>query len=117
MKNYFSAYILLFCYCVSAQSFQETKTTSQNTVADVSRTYQSQDTEPSDQDAFIVAALENGIPQRTFSDIPDVKNGYYLVSGVFSKSKRLSNQVKKLSKKGFDSGYFLARADQKLPGL
>ncbi len=106
MKNYFSAYILLFCYCVSAQSFQETKTTSQNTVADVSRTYQSQDTEPSDQDAFIVAALENGIPQRTFSDIPDVKNGYYLVSGVFSKSKRLSNQVKKLSKKGFDSGYF-----------
>lgn len=106
MKNYFSAYILLFCYCVSAQSFQETKTTSQNTLAVVSKTYQSQDTEPSDQDAFIVAALENGIPQRTFSDIPDVKNGYYLVSGVFSKSKRLSNQVKKLSKKGFDSGYF-----------
>jgi outer membrane protein OmpA-like peptidoglycan-associated protein len=106
MKNYFSAFILLLCYCVSAQSFQETKTTSQGAIADVSSTYQSQDTEPKDQDAFIVAALEKGIPQRTFRSLPDVKNGYYLVSGVFSKSNKLSKQVKKLTKKGFDSGYF-----------
>jgi outer membrane protein OmpA-like peptidoglycan-associated protein len=105
MKNYFSAFIFLFCSCVSAQSFQETKTTSQTTVADVSKPYQSQDAEPSDQDAFIVSAIENGIPQRTFRAVPDVKNGYYLVSGVFSQSKKLSREVKKFSKKGFDSGY------------
>jgi outer membrane protein OmpA-like peptidoglycan-associated protein len=109
MKNYFNAYVLLFCYCVSAQSFQEIKATSQNTVADVSKTYQPQYAETSNQDAFIVAALENGIPQRTFSDIPDVNNGFYLVSGVFSQSKRLSKLVKKLSKKGFDSGFFKNR--------
>lgn len=106
MKNYLSAYVLLFCYLVSAQSFQEIKATSQNTVANVSKTYQPQYAEPSNQDAFIIAALENGIPQRTFSDVPNVNKGFYLVSGVFSQSKRLGELVKKLSKKGFDSGVF-----------
>lgn len=106
MKKYFSAFTLLFCCCVFAQNLQETNTTSQSAKGDVSRVYQPEDAETNNQNTFIVAALENGIPQRTFTGIPDVKNGYYSVSGVFSQSKKLSAQVKKLSEKGFDSGYF-----------
>lgn len=105
MKNFLTAFIFVFCYCTCAQGFQETSTTRQNTVVNVSQDYQSQETEASDEDAFIVAALENGIPQRTFENLPNVKNGYYLVSGVFSNPNKLTKQVKKLTKKGFESGF------------
>ncbi|MFD0795838.1 OmpA family protein [Maribacter chungangensis] len=106
MKKIISAFIFVLYFGTFAQNLQETNRTLNNSVADVPHTYMADAIEPSDQDAFIVAALEKGIPQRTFENLANVKNGYYLVSGVFSKSNKLDKQVKKLAKKGFDAGYF-----------
>ena len=106
MKKIFSAFIFVFCFAASAQSFQEANNTSLNPIDGNLKVSQYEDPQPSNNDAFIVAALEGGIPQRTFENLPDVTNGFYLVSGVFSKSNKLNKQVKKLTSKGFDSGYF-----------
>lgn len=106
MKKIFSAFLFVFCFVAAAQSFQQPNTTSQNPIADNTTYNQTLSTASSNQDAFIVAALEKGIAQRSFENVPDVTNGYYLISGVFSKSKKLDKQVNKLTKKGFDSGYF-----------
>src|SRR6056297_1935543 len=106
MKNFFSAFIFVFCFGAVAQSYQNTEAINQNPGKDTSVRIQNTDFIPSNHDAFIVEALERGIPQRTFENLPNVKNGYYLVSGVFSKSNKLAKQVRKLTKKGFDSGYF-----------
>ncbi len=106
MKKIFSAFIFVFYFGALAQNLQDTKTDNLQSIEDGFLTDLSEGVEPKDQDAFIVTALEKGIPQRTFENLPDVKNGFYLVSGVFSKSNKLDKQVKKLTKKGFDSGYF-----------
>ena len=106
MKKIFSAFIFVFCFAASAQSFQEANNTSLNPIDRNLKVSQYEAPQPSNNDAFIVAALEGGIPQRTFENLPDVTNGFYLVSGVFSKSNKLNKQVKKLTSKGFDSGYF-----------
>lgn len=106
MKKIFSAFIFVFCFAASAQSFQEANNTSLNPIDSNLKVSQYEDPQPSNNDAFIVAALEGGIPQRTLENLPDVTNGFYVVSGVFSKSNKLNKQVKKLTSKGFDSGYF-----------
>jgi outer membrane protein OmpA-like peptidoglycan-associated protein len=106
MRKFFSAFIFVFCFGAVAQSFQSTEATPQNPVKDTSEINQDDNVAPSDHDAFIIEALERGIPQRTFENLPNVKNGYYLVSGVFSKPNKLDKQVRKLTKKGFGSGYF-----------
>ncbi len=106
MKNFLNAFILLYCLGSYAQSFGEKTAVDLNPVAQISDTFQSNEREENNQEAFVKAASENGIPQRTFQNIPNVKNGYYFISGVFSKSKKLDKEVRKLTKKGFQSGYF-----------
>ena len=106
MKNIFSAFLFIFCYAVSAQGIQETAVVNHSSANEVNDYYSEETNQENNQQAFIKAASDNDIPQRTFSNLTDVQNGYYLVSGVFSKSKKLSKEVKKLSKKGFSSGYF-----------
>ena len=56
-------------------------------------------------ETFAEAADRNGIPHRAFDDIPNEENGYYVINAVLSKAKNLKKTVKKLSKKGFSSGY------------
>ena len=58
-----------------------------------------------DADAFIRAADLNDIPQRTFSNIENTTNGYYVIAMVLSSSKNLKKNVKKYKKKGFEPGY------------
>jgi outer membrane protein OmpA-like peptidoglycan-associated protein len=106
MKKIFNALIFVVVFSATAQNMQETITLNQNSATIISEVYQDEGVEPRQQDAFIVAALEKGIAQQTFERLPEVKNGYYLVSGVFSKSNKLSREVKKLNKKGFSAGYF-----------
>ncbi len=110
MKTLLKAFIFLYCFVTIAQDFKEITSVNQNLVAQVSDFYQKknqqENIQENDQEAFIKAASDNNIPQRTFTKLSNVKNGFYLVSGVFSKSKNLAKQVRKLSKKGFSSGYF-----------
>ncbi len=106
MKNIFSAFLFIFCYSVSAQSIQETAVVNHSSANQVNDYYGEETNKENNQKAFVKAASDNDIPQRTFSNLTDVQNGYYLISGVFSKTKKLTKEVKTLSKKGFSSGYF-----------
>ncbi len=60
--------------------------------------------DPKKEETFADAAEENDIPYRTFSDLNDVANGYYIIADVFSKGKSLKKTIKKLGKKGFEAG-------------
>ncbi len=62
---------------------------------------------PNNEETFANAAEENDIAYRTFSDLEDVANGYYIISGVFSKGKNLKKTIKRLGKKGFEAGYII----------
>jgi outer membrane protein OmpA-like peptidoglycan-associated protein len=55
-------------------------------------------------DTFEEAAKKNNIPHRSFDGLEGVKDGYYAITGVFSKGKNLTRSIKKLKKKGFDAG-------------
>ena len=57
------------------------------------------------EETFAEAAEESGIAFRTFSDMPEVYNGYYAINEVLSKTKNLNKLVKKFSKRGFAAGY------------
>lgn len=54
---------------------------------------------------FTKLAKENNIPTRTFSNLKGVKNGYYIIQGVYSNEKSVKKLVEKYSKKGFESNY------------
>lgn len=66
-----------------------------------------------DQPAFSInetfkeAADRNEIPHRTFGGLKNVENGYYIVSGVFSKGNNLKRTIKKLNRKGFEDAGFI----------
>ena len=57
-------------------------------------------------ETFEEAADRNNIPHRSFSDLDNVENGYYIIMGVFSKGRNLKKTLKKLNRKGFnEAGY------------
>ncbi|MGS0525744.1 hypothetical protein ACU8V7_11660 [Zobellia nedashkovskayae] len=110
MKKLITAFIFLLSYGTFAQDFDnldseeivtttETETVSFTPVAP--ETFSINET-------FEEAADRHEIPHRTFSGLSGTENGYYIISGVFSKEKTLNKTLKKLHKKGFDSaGYIL----------
>ncbi|RKR14789.1 WD40 repeat protein [Maribacter vaceletii] len=53
--------------------------------------------------SFAQAAETNTIAHRTFTNLTDIYNGYYIIAGVFSKSQEKA--AKKYKKKGYNSGY------------
>lgn len=55
-------------------------------------------------ETFKEAADKNNIAHRTLDNLEDVEDGFYVVSGVFSKEKNLKRTIKKLRKKGFEAG-------------
>lgn len=56
---------------------------------------------------FKEAAKKNNIPTRSFEGLEGVEDGYYAISGVFSKGRNLKRAIKKLKKKGFSAGSIL----------
>lgn len=102
MKNIFRVILLTLCYTASAQGIQETAIVNHNPFNQVNDSFDKED----DQEAFEKAASDNDITQQTFKNLSNVKNGFYLISDVSDKSKKIGKEVKKLSKKGFASGYF-----------
>ena len=105
MKHIFPICVFLFYLSVGAQDFQ-TGLASSNTGASKNTADQtSYSTDRTDDEGFFNAASANNIPQRTLTDIDGFSNGYYVISGVFSKDNKLDKQVKKLNKQGFNAGY------------
>lgn len=55
---------------------------------------------------FEEAADGHNIPYRTLSGLKDVENGYYIISGVYSKRRYRKKAIRKLKRKDFfESGY------------
>ncbi|WP_252730088.1 OmpA family protein [Zobellia uliginosa] len=111
MKKLITAFIFLLSLGSFAQDFEnidseeivnstetETETVSFSPVA--AETFSINET-------FEEAADRLEIPHRTFSGLTGTENGYYIISGVFSKEKTLNKALKKLSKKGFDSAGYI----------
>lgn len=108
MKRLITTYILLLCLSVSAEDFQDISLEQSDTVDASTSNY-----DPFEQPAFSInetfedAADRSEIPYRTFDELKNVENGYYIVSGVFSKAKNLKRTVKKLNRKGFEGAGFI----------
>lgn len=65
-------------------------------------------------ETFEEAAERNDIAHRTLSGLEGVENGYYIVSGVFSKGNNLNKSVKKLKRKGFEEAGFITNLEDGL---
>ncbi|KKM66574.1 hypothetical protein LCGC14_1479840 [marine sediment metagenome] len=63
---------------------------------------------------FEEAADTNNIPYRTFSGLENVENGYYIISGVFSKGKNTKKTIKKLKRKGFEEAGYITNPESDL---
>ena len=55
--------------------------------------------------AFVAAAKKNNIPQREFKDLKGLKNGYYVIAGVFGEIGNAKKALYRLRKKGFETNY------------
>ncbi len=55
--------------------------------------------------AFVEAAKKNNIPQRTFKNLKGLRNGYYIIAGVFGEIGNAKKVVSRLRKKGFKANY------------
>ncbi|MRI01092.1 OmpA family protein [Kriegella sp. EG-1] len=56
------------------------------------------------EETFEEAAAKNNITYRTFSDLPSTPNGYYVISGTYSKERNRDKALKRHKKKGFAPG-------------
>jgi outer membrane protein OmpA-like peptidoglycan-associated protein len=103
MRTFINLYFLIFIVFIHAQDFEANLASEQpfdsESIPEV-------EIEKTDAEAFERTAESYAIPHKTFENIEDVQNGYYVITGIFSKSRNLKSQVRKLNKKGFDSGYF-----------
>jgi len=115
MKKLITAYTLLLCLGLAAQDFQDISLGQSNTAdTDISTYTQYEEAASSINETFEEAADKNDIPYRTFSGLEGVENGYYLVSGVFSKDKNLKRTVKKLKRKGFENAGYIHNPENSL---
>lgn len=55
--------------------------------------------------AFAKAAKKNNIPQREFKDLKGLKNGYYIIAGVYGEIRNARKATYELRKKGFETNY------------
>ncbi|WP_225901798.1 OmpA family protein [Zobellia barbeyronii] len=116
MKKLITAFIFLLSYGSFAQDFEN---------MDSEEIVNTTETEPvsftpvvaetfSINETFEEAADRHEIPHRTFSGLSGTENGYYIISGVFSKEKTLNKTLKKLRKKGFDSAGYIVNPENDL---
>ena len=111
MKKLITACVFLLCIAVSAQDLQ------QNSSSLDTNEYASafEDNRPVnvnttaigifDHDEFLKAAKYNAIPTRQFKGLNGINDGFYLVTGVYSKEKNAKKHIKKLKKKQVEAAY------------
>jgi outer membrane protein OmpA-like peptidoglycan-associated protein len=103
MKNLIKICFLIFGVFIQAQDFQAELASENSSQLGFEATSENV---IKDTNTFEEAAKSYAILQKTFTNIKEAQNGYYVVSGVFQKSKNLKSEVRKFNRKGFDSGYF-----------
>ncbi|WP_273275442.1 OmpA family protein [Maribacter polysiphoniae] len=96
-------FLLLFCSNVGAQTAPSTKTIQEyGDLASSISTVES--TTSNNSTLFEEAAEKNDIPHRKLTHL-NIKDGYYIIAGVYSKNRNAKKVVKKNKNKGYDSGY------------
>ena len=103
--NNLAIFFLMFCCIgISAQTSPSSEltqvygnTTASNSVVE--------NTSSKKSIRFEEAADDKGIPQRKLTNLLKVDNGYYIIAGVFGKSRNAKKAVRRFKKMGFDSGY------------
>ncbi|MEH6745890.1 MAG: OmpA family protein [Maribacter arcticus] len=103
MRTFINLSFLIFVVFIHAQDFQANLTSEQSFA---SESIPEVEIEETDSEAFERTAESYAITHKTFENIEDVQNGYYVITGIFSNSRNLKSQVRLLNEKGFDSGYF-----------
>ena len=101
MKKIIIAFTLLLSISINAQEFMSA---SLSFSEDEMVSTETLELKNSNDPNFEEAAEENKIPHRTFSNLSNIYNGYYIIAGVFSEDRNLNKQVKKYTKKGFNAG-------------
>ncbi|MEO9893545.1 OmpA family protein [Aurantibacter sp.] len=109
MKKLFSAYLLFSAIMLSAQ-FEQSNLYAANSLT--SNLSIDDDSQPDSyasifkpvEETFEEAAAKNNVTYRTFIDLPSTPNGYYVISGTYSKDSKRDQALKKLKKKGFAPG-------------
>ncbi len=101
MKRLITTYLILASMSVFAQSNDDIVFDQSSSLVTI------ESAEPANSitinDSFEEAAKKNNIPYRTFDNLKDVEEGFYIITGVFSKGKNLKKVIKRLKKKGFDA--------------
>ncbi|MBT8185193.1 MAG: hypothetical protein KJN76_10150, partial [Eudoraea sp.] len=111
MKNLITACVLLLGFVVSAQNLQLTTSPDSNEYAsayevDNSDIVNTKASEVLAREEFLKAAKYNDIPTRQFTDLSGINNGFYLITGVYSKDKNAKKHIRKLKKKQVEAAYF-----------
>lgn len=106
MKKLFNTFIFLFCCSIFAQSYLESDSDKQTTVAAATTSFESKTNNSSKFSDLEESSTPTMTPKRIFTNLENVKDGYYLISGVFTKTNKLDKKLKQLSEDGFTSGYF-----------
>ena len=97
-------FLVFFCIGVFAQSSPSSEVT--QVYSNASTTNSTAENTSSKKTAlFEEAAYNKGIPQRKLTNLDKVDDGYYIIAGVFGKSRNAKKAVRKYKKMGFDPGY------------
>lgn len=67
--------------------------------------YTSNTDQKEESEAFLREAKKHKILTRKFDHLPDYKNGYYIVSGVFGEKANARKSVRNLAKRGFKADF------------
>jgi len=104
MRSILNLFFLVFVLYSHAQNFQdeiEHKVSNDYNIKTIPE-FEGED----DKIEFQKAAEAISVPYRALARIENTEDGYYVISGTFTKNKNLKSQVRKLNKKGFNAGFF-----------
>ena len=111
MKKFITSFALLLGIGLLAQNIpNDAAVLSHEEINNASIDIASENTAPvfrEREKTFKEEARANKIATRTFSNLEEVNNGYYVITGVFGDGRNLKRNIKKLKKKGFQSGSIL----------
>ncbi len=114
MKKLLTAYLLLLCIGMHAQSNESVGLSAQNDTDITTSTNNEVGEIPigivenETEDEIIKTFKENKIASRRLDNLNNALNGYYIVISVNKSTRNLKKNIKKFKKKGFAPGYATA---------
>ena len=105
MKKFITACVFLLSAGIGAQDIEQHSSLAASN--EYTSAYEDNDTDNAvskaeellEREEFLKAAKYNDIPTRQFKNLAGIADGYYLITGVYSKEKNAKKHIKKLRKK------------------